>query len=104
MDRINYGIASSWLTADQLVNEGRTYLYGLVVNASADGGVVTLYDGHNTNGRLIGVFDGFAAGVNSISFPRPLCLETGLYVDVGSNVTGILVEWLSADIPLVEQV
>lgn len=102
MKRDYYGEAYRWLTADQLVNEGRTLLCQLIVNASADGGSVTIYDGLNANGDLVGVFDGLAAGCNPIAFGRGVCLTRGLFVDIGSNITGVTVIYRPIDTPVEE--
>ena len=77
------------LAADAKVMIRPCVLHRIVLNASVDGGDVTLYHGRDTGGVSLGVYEGLA----KITLPIELgvLLEDGLYVDVGSNVTSILV-------------
>ena len=87
---------SGWsvVTEDRLLNEGDSILYGLCVLSSAGGGDVTLYAGLDaSSGRKIGRFEGANNQSNPIPFPKPIPCENGLYVDVGSNITEVLVFW-----------
>lgn len=97
-----FGYGYRWLTADEQVIEHPLILRGIVVLVSTTGGDVTLYEGLGTAGSsLIGRFEAIADQSTPIDL-HGLFLERGLYVDIGSNVTGVLViykpipsEWIS---------
>jgi len=82
-----------WVTADELLSHGACELlfaYLVVSAASTDS---YLYHGHNTTGVVIVNLK--AATVRGIPFtPKvPVYCPRGLYVDVGTSVTGIFVQW-----------
>jgi len=79
---------------DAVITNAPAYLHGLVLLASAAGGDATLYDGTDAGaGRKIGTFKGGANLSNQVVFYPPLPCERGLFLDVGSNVTEVLVHW-----------
>lgn len=91
------GTGFTRLTADGIVNEGATLLFGLHIEASTAGGDVSLYEGMDSgSGRLIGTFKENANDHDVLSFPVPIFLDRGLYVDIGSNVTAVTLFWLPA--------
>lgn len=100
-----YPIANpSYTTVDRLINQGKTLFLGCIVNASADAGVITLYDGDNSDsGSVKMVIDAAAANANPVMPAFPVNFERGLYVDVGTNITGICVLWCSGE-PTAEQI
>lgn len=82
------------LDADRRLSDTPAMFYGVVVLASADGGDVTIYDGLDAgSGRLVGRFEGLNNVSNPVLFPCPVPLDRGLFVDVGSNITEVLVLW-----------
>jgi hypothetical protein len=86
-----FGHGYRYLTADEQVIEHPLILHGIVLLTSVTGGDVTLYDGLGTAGSsLIGRFEGIADQSTPIEL-FGLHLERGLYVDIGSNVTSVLV-------------
>ena len=87
-----FGLGFERVTADNLLFPGPCLLGGLVLLVSVTGGDVSLYNGNDAqSGALIGTFKGEANISEPIIFPWPLRCERGLYVDVGSNVTELLV-------------
>jgi hypothetical protein len=79
------------LTADELVTQRSVILWGLVLLASSDGGDVTVYNGTSTaSGDEIGKFEGLGSTSTVIDLGGLRC-ERGLYVDIGSNMTEVLV-------------
>jgi hypothetical protein len=86
---------SGWrrLTADDIVQEGKAVLYGLVIRTSVTGGDVSIYDGLDaSSGRFIDTFEGIANESRPISFgPRGIHIDRGIFVDIGSNVDSVLV-------------
>lgn len=86
-----YGHGYRYLTADEIVAEHPLVLRGIVLLVSTTGGDVTLYDGlEAASGRLIGRFEAIADTSTPIDL-FGLHVEHGLFVDVGSNVTSVLV-------------
>jgi hypothetical protein len=87
-------LQTEWVTTDGLAFDGPAHLRGLTV-VSDGGGVadVTLYDGLNDDGQLLGTF-------KALSDDSRVCIQApgipvvmGLYVDVGSNLEGALLSW-----------
>lgn len=61
---------------DYLVLDGPGYLSGLYVNTPADGASLTLYDGTDTDGVVLGVWDISRQGALALAIP----FAVGLYV------------------------
>jgi len=81
-------------SVDRILAEGPVTLKSVVVLASAAGGDVTLYNGTGSGaGNKIGQFKGAQNVSNPINWPEGLPCENGLYVDVGSNITEVLVSF-----------
>lgn len=90
------GVGWTRLTASNVVWNGPVRLYGAVLLVSVAGGDVTLYDGVDAvSGRQVLRLEGTADESRPVMFSPPLVLDLGLYVAVGSNVTEVLVVWLS---------
>jgi len=83
------------LSIDQIINEGPTLLTGFQIHASADGGIVTVYDGLDATSGVIAAHGvGWANDTNPIMFPSPVFLNNGLFVDVGANVHHVSVYFI----------
>lgn len=83
------------LTADQLVNEGPCLITGWSINASADGGIVAIYDGLDTDsGAIIEQVEGLASVNNHAEQHTPILCNNGLYVDIGANVTAFTIYYI----------
>ena len=79
------------ITSDTLVYAKGLILKGFVLLCSALGGDIVIYDGQDaTSGRKVGTFKGLANASTPIDFGEGLRLERGLFVDVGSSVTEVL--------------
>ena len=67
-------------------------LYANLVVSAATGSAV-IYNGKNASGHEVAPL--VSAVVTNLQFTPsvPVYCENGLYVDVGSNVTGVLVQW-----------
>lgn len=82
-----------FVTADGVLALGRCELlfaYLVVSAASTDS---YLYDGIDTGGTKIVALESAAVTGHEFKPPKPVKCEKGLYVDVGTNVTGIFVQW-----------
>lgn len=82
-----------FVTADELLSLGPCELIAAHLVVSAASTDSYLYDGENTTGKLITAL--VSQSVTGLSFnpPIPVYCKQGLYVDVGSNVTGIFILW-----------
>jgi hypothetical protein len=89
----NLGAASFLrVTADQVVSTKPVLLYGVVILTSVTGGDATLYNGVDAGaGRHIIRLEGTANVSKPVNFPKGLLCDRGLFVDVGSNVTEVVV-------------
>jgi len=79
-------------TAGQLVKSGEGVLYTVTINTPTAAGVITLYDGLTTGGKVI-------ATITVSSSPMPVSLEynvffaTGLYVVVATQTEDITISY-----------
>lgn len=81
----------SALTAGRLLNSGRYILVGVSLNnISTNAGVLTLYDGQDTNGEISGVVPFAAsAGAAQTFGTRGVLMEIGIYLNPSAgSVTG----------------
>lgn len=85
----------SWkyVTSDELLSEGPCELVSAHLVPSAATTDSALYSGRNTSGTKI--VDLKASTVDTLPFkpPVPVYCPQGLYVDIGTSVSGVLVQW-----------
>ena len=83
------------ITADRIINEGATLFYGVIIEASADGGDVSIYEGMDAlSGRLFSTLKALANDREIGAPGSPVFFDRGLFVDVGTNVTAVTVLWV----------
>jgi hypothetical protein len=79
------------VTADRLLFYGKGEWGAFVLLTSADEGDVTVYDGLDAqSGKQLAKLQAGDSAPLPFTFPEPVPVDRGLYVDVGSNVTSIL--------------
>lgn len=79
---------------DTVVSERACKLVQAVITSNGVGEAdATLYDGLNTSGRKILMICATDENMHSVRFNPPLPCSEGLYLDVGTNVDGVLVVW-----------
>lgn len=86
-------ISWRWVNVDSLLHVGECellYAYLVVSAASTD---THLYDGTNTTGDKIATLESAVVTGHEFRPPAPIYCNKGLFVDVGSNVTGVFVMW-----------
>lgn len=89
------GVGFTRITSDQIITEGTSLFFGVSIEASADGGDVSVYEGlDSSSGRLIGTFKELANVHTPQVFPYPIACDRGIYVDIGTSVTAVTVFWL----------
>ncbi|RLI42035.1 hypothetical protein DRO69_10875 [Candidatus Bathyarchaeota archaeon] len=85
-------IGWKWCVNDQLISPGPVFLLAAMLVADSGGTAeAALYNGHNTTGQVALVLRAPANNPAPITPIYPIYLDKGLYLDVGSNVRGVLV-------------
>ncbi len=86
-----------WVCAkvDDVITNGPGFLVDAVI-ASNSGGVADakLYDGYSTSGKLILPLACKDDDMESINIQVPIYYQQGLYINIGSNVGGVLLHWI----------
>ena len=83
-----------WVIADELLSHGACDL--LHARAYSSGNAIentAIYDGEDTNGKLIVNFNSGVKGNIPLTPKVPIYCRRGLYVDIGDNVEGVFVQW-----------
>jgi hypothetical protein len=83
----------AWVTANRLLTDRECELIYACLVPSAAGADVTLYDGENTTGDTVVTIEHAAKTSHPFNPRRPIYCRKGLYVSLGTNVTGVLVLW-----------
>jgi len=83
---------SSWITFSQAVEKTKCQLVdATIVATSAGAAAANIYDGPNATGKKIGQLATPASDMRELSPRQPIDLENGLYIELGSNVAGVLI-------------
>jgi hypothetical protein len=83
------------MAADRYVNPGPCYLFSAtLVSTSAGVSTASIYDGAGTGGERKVDLSAYADGSDPRSWYPPLVFNQGLYIDVGSNVSSVVVQFL----------
>ena len=83
------------VTADSLISPEPCFLLSVCLVADTVGAATAVIrDGHNTSGEAVINLAALTSSKDDRYYGNPLFFKTGLYVDVGSNVTSVLVQWL----------
>ena len=86
--------AWTYLTDDGIVARRPCRLEGVNVNASTNGGSVTLYSGLDANaGRIIGVFKALSTVSMIQNFLPPLPCPSGIYAVLDATCEKVTVFW-----------
>ncbi len=82
-----------WVTSDRVLAIGPCELLFAHLVVSAASTDTHLYDGKSTAGKKIVTLISQSVTGMTLKPPEAIKCEQGLYVDVGTNVTGVLVQW-----------
>lgn len=86
------------ITGDQLVSRQAALVFGVwLVAGSGGAATAAVYDGESTNDDRKIDLSCVATGHDNKRYNPPAYFEKGIYVDVGSNVTSVVVQWMSAE-------
>jgi hypothetical protein len=85
----------SWeyVRTSRAVHTGPCELVFAELDPKAAGADATLYNGTNTTGKKIVGIQASAKTNRHFKPKVPIYCNKGLYVSIGSNVTGVLVQW-----------
>jgi len=83
----------AWVTASQALSHVPCELVSVVLVATGATTDSTVYNGTTAEGAVVFKLVANAAITRPVRFPVPIYCPNGLYVEVGSNVAGILVQW-----------
>jgi len=93
MQNSGEGWTFDYVTADKIVARGKCEISRITVVPSAATTNSAVYDGLDTNGKKIIDLPCAVTTVKSLPLTPPVRCEQGIYVDVGTSVTGILVQY-----------
>jgi len=95
-------VPANWtrVTADQIIDDRPVVLFGWHIYSAQTGGTAELRDGQNAKAPVVATLDCGDGLDNGEWDSRGTLLTHGLFVDVGSNISEVVVYWL----PYVEPV
>ena len=83
-----------YVESDAIICTNAAYFHGLIMDASTDGGDVTIYEGQDAkSGRKLAKFQDWASSNRPFNMPHCVYCQRGIFVDIGDNVTGVTVIW-----------
>lgn len=87
-------VAWEWITADRLLSNSPCYLVSAHFQAAAAGvGNTSIVNGQDTGGEVVFTFVAAASTGRALDLKVPLWLSKGLFIDVGANTQGVLVQY-----------
>lgn len=86
-----------WVTSDQVISKRPCWLHAAYLVPSGADADATLYDGENATEPKIITIDASSVDLTPFEPPKPVYCSRGLFVDIGSNVSGVLVIWEGED-------
>jgi len=88
------GVGYLRVTTDSLVSPKPCFLLSVSLVSSAVGvSTAVIRDGHNTDAEAVVDLAALASDNDSRTYDPPFFFKKGLYVDIGSNVTAVLVRY-----------
>lgn len=88
------GVGCSRVTADSLICPEPCFLVSVSMVASPAGAATAIIrDGHNTDAEAVIDLAAIASYNDTRHYAYPIFFKRGLYVDVGLNVTSVLVQF-----------
>ena len=85
---------ASWVTQSQAVLYGKAAIRSIVITSASSGpAYVKFYEGRDNAGRILLECRVPANEVYQLDFQDGIPVQDGLYVELVSNVTGVLVLW-----------
>lgn len=82
-----------WLTADKKLSDGPAELVHVHQVATAATTGVTAYNGRSASGKIIVNCASNTFNNNHFDPTVPIYCDQGIYITIGTNTTGVLVQW-----------
>jgi len=89
----NKNVAWAWATSDRVLSPKPCWLHYAYLVVSAASTDTHLYNGDNAGGEKITSLVSQSVTGHEFRPPEPVYCSQGLYIDVGTNVTGVFVQW-----------
>lgn len=87
-------VSSVRVTADSLISPEPCFVLSAELVSSAAGvSTAALRDGHNTDADILVDLAALASAADPRSWTPPIYFQKGLFVDIGANVTAVLVRY-----------
>lgn len=86
--------AHTRLTASGIISKGPALVFSAHVVAGTEGpATAALYDSHGVLGEPITDLAAAQSSTHTILFIPPICFDQGVYLEVGENVTSVLLQY-----------
>ena len=86
-------IKSTYVTIDQLLEDGPAYLWFMDISAGVGGAtIVTIYNSRSAVGEIALKKSVLTSDSKEFNPVAPLYCEKGIYIDVDANILGVLVQ------------
>jgi len=84
------------VAADQVVSTSPVHIFSLTITSNGSGEAdAVVYDGESTGDPQIVNLYTVDEAMSQLVFPIPLQTRRGLYVDIGSNVSEVLIQYVN---------
>lgn len=83
-----------WVTQDEILSKGPCeFLYLHLIPSSAATSTATLYDGQDTNGKIITDIRIATSRACELEPPVPVYCAQGLFIDMKATIKGAFIQW-----------
>jgi len=82
-----------WVTASKIVESGPCFLVGVDLSPSGNAATSSVYDGQDASGKLIDTLVRATKDNLDLMLPGKIRCQSGIFISVGANTTGVLVLW-----------
>jgi len=93
MDGSSKDYSWQYFTGSNVVATREAELVGVYLVPSAAAADVTIYNGQSNTGDIIAVVEEATKSTHEFEPPVPIYCRKGIYLVIGTNVTGCLVQW-----------
>lgn len=83
----------AWVTGAQVLAKGPCKLHYAALAPSAAAADITVYNGENATEPPVVKIEAATQTLTEFRPPQPVELDRGLYISIGSHVTGVFVQY-----------